>query len=285
MNSAIYVLDWNEQLLERLRGRTVVVSTRSLDEMQRAREGADRFQANVHCVILHANAPLALLPLPTDGIAFPLALFTQSMGRFQDLVLLLPVLRAMNVRIYMPADLEESLTGVRILASLGIDCAITFDGSSVQWDMLTDLMTYALIGMTQHADIEPFSFIAGQYNPQSRGGFGAVYFDDPTTYLHVSADGRVALTRSEMREGRFFASSVEEVTDENRLAAWDAQRESWRRFFLERSPCAQCPGWRICGGALASSAHTAGCAQFFAELMDVIDRQRSRTKVKAIWRP
>jgi hypothetical protein len=287
VNSAVYVLDWNAQLFQRLGGRTVVVSANSLEDVRRAREAAERHHVNIHRVILHTRAALALLPLLADDIPNPLALFTAGMGRMQDLVRLLPALRKMDVRIYMPADNEKSLTEVRILASLGIDCAVIFDGGTIRWDLLSDLMTYALLGLVPHAEIEPFSYIAGQYDPKKRAGFGAVYFDDPLTYLHVDAAGRVALTRSDLEAERFFARSIEGVTEESRLAAWGAHDESWSGFFLERSRCAQCPGWRICGGALARRAEAdPGCSSFFGELMDVIDqRQTAQKKVKSTWRP
>ena len=287
MNSVIFVVEDIEKLFPLLRGRTVVVSAHSLEEMRRVHAAARKLDVDIHCVRLYTRAPLASLPLRTEEDSFPIALFPSRMGRLQDLVRLLPVLKSLNVRVYLPADDPERLTSLRILASLGIDCAVLLDGERVLWDLLTDLMTYALLGLAPHASIEPFRLISGTYNPKFRTAFQTVYFDDPVTYLHVNDQGGVALTRDGLRAGRLIAASIGEATESVRAAACEEYRDSWKDHFLKRTKCASCPGWRVCVGRFAASADAEpGCAAFFTEMMDVIDRQNDRRKkVKQTWLP
>jgi hypothetical protein len=145
----------------------------------------------------------------------------------------------------------------------------------VNWDSLADLASYALLGIVPHAAIEPFRYIASRYHPQERAEWDAVFFDDPVTYLHVSEAGEVALTRSDLREGRFLAPSPDKVTAETRNQAMENRRWIWHQFFLERARCASCEGWRLCRGRFAAQVErNPSCSKFFVELLDVIDRHK-----------
>ena len=286
MNSVIFVAERTEKLLTMLRGRSVVASANSLEEMRQLCETARGLDIDVHCVQLHTRAPLASLQLRKEEGFLPIALFPSQMGRLQDLVRILPVLRALNVRVYLPANDAEQLKSVRILASLGIHCAVLLEGEGVLWGLLTDLMTYALLGLAPHATIEPFQLICGNYDPRYRTAFDAVYFDDPETYLHVNEQGGVALTRADLRAGRLIAATIEEATETVRSAAHDAYCDSWKDHFLARTKCASCPGWRVCVGRFAPVTDAEpDCSAFFAEMMDVIDRHHEGQKKASVWLP
>jgi hypothetical protein len=287
VNSVIFVAECTEKLLPLLKGRSVVASAYSIEEMRKLPATARKLDVDVHCVQLHTKAPLASLLLRAEEDSFPIALFPSEIGRLQDLVRILPVLRDLNIRVYLPANNAGQLKSIRILASLGIDCAVLLDGGGVLWDLLTDLMTYALLGLAPHASIEPFQLICGNYDPRFRAAFGSVYFDDPVTYLHVNEQGGVALTRDDLRAGRLVAASIEDATESVRSAAYDAHCDLWKNHFLTRTKCASCPGWRVCVGRFAAWAEAEpGCTAFFAEMMDVIDNQhKGQKKVKKTWLP
>jgi hypothetical protein len=48
VNQAIFVLSWNEELIRRLAGKTVVVFAPTIDELTRAIQTAGECRVNIH---------------------------------------------------------------------------------------------------------------------------------------------------------------------------------------------------------------------------------------------
>ena len=126
-------------------------------------------------------------------------------GRFRDLARHLDRLRKLNLRVYLPCDHADNLASLRILSSVGIPCCADFRDGGTDWEALADLATYAVLERTPHAAMEPFAFMAANYHSADRLDWGRVFFDDPRHFLHLSEDGRVALSQAELAEGRFVA--------------------------------------------------------------------------------
>jgi hypothetical protein len=285
VNDPIFVTPAREDLVGMLCGRAAVIAAGGIEEAVAALGLLAGKNIELRCLLVRTKAPLASLALPKELENRPVALHPSRLGRFQDLVRVLPALRGLNARVYLSADDAQNITSLRILASLGVETVAALEGA-VRWDLVTDLMTYALLGIFPHAAMEPFRYIASRYSPQEPAEWEAVYFDDPFTYLHLDEKGRVALTRSHLREGRFIASSPAEVTAEARAAALEERRDSLRTHFLEATRCASCQGWRVCQGRFAArAAEDPSCSAFFVELMDVVDRSRKQQggKPKEPW--
>jgi len=286
VNDPIFVVPWRRDLLNQLSGKAVVVVANGLDEMQTAIQVLDGMNVVLRCLVVRSKASLASISLKPEFANYPLAIYPSRLGRFQDLIRVLPILRKMNVRVYFCAEDKKNCEAIRILASLGIETVTTFESATVQWDLLKDLATYALLGIVPHAAIEPFHYIASRFNPKEPLEWDSVYFDDPSTYLNVDEQGRVALTRTDLIEGRFLALSPAEVTIESRSQALKEHYDSRSKFFLDRSPCAYCQGWRVCLGRFhAHKKKEQSCSEFFVELMDVIDcYNKGRGKQKdSVW--
>jgi hypothetical protein len=152
-------------------------------------------------------------------------------------------------------------------------------------------MTYALLGTVPHAPIDPFDHIADHYEPDRLTEWSAARFADPRSYLHVDATGKVALTREELLAGAFVAD-LDDLDDEEGIERHPALRARDARrldLFEQDHPCARCPGWRVCLGTFAASREAApGCADFFVELMEVVDQRRARRdrdQEPVTWRP
>ncbi|HEY3354154.1 MAG TPA: hypothetical protein VGQ83_12950 [Polyangia bacterium] len=263
-------------LFERLHGQALVVRVRDAAAIAGAAGRARASDNELVCVLCDSPEPLDELS-PDDGWdGAPVALFVPALGRLRDLLPWLPRLREPHARVYVPAGGPDNLTGVRILASLGVACGLTFGDRPPPWEPLADLMSYALLGPVPHAPIEPFAHLAEAYDPAGVTDWRRTVFADPRHYLHLDADGRVALTSADLQARIFVLDDPGALDGIERHPAFVAAEHAWRRLFLAYHPCSRCPGWRVCRGAFAASAERdPGCAAFCAELMDVVDQRRA----------
>jgi hypothetical protein len=150
-------------------------------------------------------------------------------------------------------------------------------------------MTYAVLGRAPHAPIEPFSFIASNYDSHLILPWGAIAFDDPAHFLHLDAQGRVALSCDELRQGVFIAPSIGGIDASTLSAAISERVNAWRRYFVDNHPCASCAGWKICLGRFSDDLpDDAGCAKLFSELIDaaaMLKTPAPQQDQSEIWRP
>jgi hypothetical protein len=287
VNSRILVVPYRQGLLERLSGYCLVIRVNDPEEIQKAEADAQSFRFLLHCVQLHIDAPLASVPFEEAWSSVPLALFVPSLGRMRDLVRLLPLVRRLNLRVYLPADTADGFTAVRLLSSLGVPTAVDFSHGPPRWDLASDLATYALLGLVPHAPIEPFQFLTARYRPAEFTDFGSVLFDDPARYLHLDEVGRVAVSAAELTAGEFIADHPAAMGDPEEIPAHRAYVNRWRSSFLRLDGCAICQAWRICRGRFASGAsQDQGCRAFFSELMGLVEqRQALGSPGQETWQP
>jgi hypothetical protein len=260
-----------------------------VDDAGRAAEAADevaRSGNELFCVIIESSVPLQEIELAEDLRRTPLAIMSPSMGRFQDASAKIKAWRSFNLRVYLPCDGADNMTAFKILASLGVQSCALLGSGHEDWECLSDLMTYAVLGLFPHAPIEPFSFIADNYEAGDYLDWGALYFDDSKKFLHLNGDGRVALSRAELEKGHFIAGSLAEC---DVVAAARARTRAWTTYFLENHACSRCLGWKVCLGkfsAFLPEGH--GCSELFAAMVEVA-RQYQRLKAlpseMQVWRP
>lgn len=272
-------------LLERVPGRSVVVDLDDISEIPRVMAETARLEQHIHCLRVQCEGALSSISFEAVPPDVPLALHVPSLGAVPELIAKLPLLRERNIRVYLPATSKENNTALRILASLGIASAVVFSEES-DWEALRDLLTYALLGLVPHAAIDPFDYLAERYDRARRNNFASVYFDNPETYLHLDADGHVALTAEDLAEGRFLDGEPETLDQVLRSEEYELGLARWQQFFLENHGCASCPGWRVCLGRFSQFADKAGCKGFTSELMDVLELSKAREAArKQVWQP
>jgi len=270
-----------EVLIDRLEGRSLCVRVDSPDRIVEAADRARR-RSPWTCVICDSAVPLDEINPEETWRGIAIALMAPSIGRFRNLASRLELLRGLGLRVFLPGE-GENLAAARLLASVGISVTVTFDGSA-DWEALADLMTYALIGPVRHAPVEPFETMAACYRSAARGeDWGRAWFDDPSRYLHLDAAGRVALTRRELLDGRFVADGISNLDSDEVKEAVEARNQAWRELFAQDHVCARCASWRICGARFAAGAPD-GCAAFFDETTQIIERRR-RTGPARSWQP
>jgi hypothetical protein len=241
------------------------------------------------CVILDCDRALSRIDFPDEPITVPVAVMAREFGAFRALAKHIDVLCNSNLRVYLPCDNANNLAGLRILSSLGVHACAQTNRRPLDWEALTDLMTYSVLGRTAHAPIEPFAFIAANYDSRSILDWSAIEFDDPERFLHLNEHGQVALSSDELQSGAFIAQDVRSIDSPAAAAAIRERKNAWRRYFVDNHPCAACTAWKVCLGRYsADPSEDKGCAAFFSELIEVIGVRRSSAQPRderGIWQP
>ena len=279
----------SEILLQSFTGLSVALRLNGCPGIAAGVEHVRKSGNTLFCVIVESDRPLADIEFDDRLQGIPLAVMAPSLGRFRDLARQLDRLRTLNLRVYLPCDHPENLTGLRILSSVGIHGCADFRNGGTDWEALADLATYAVLERTPHAAMEPFAFMVANYLPSDRLDWGRVSFDDPRHFLHLDEAGQVALSQAELAEGRFVAHNLSEIQAPAEFPPIRERLRSWRNYFVDHHPCASCGGWRLCLGKFSQNlAAQAGCAEFFLEMIDLVRQQMAlqvAPEERRIWQP
>jgi len=287
MTSIIPLCPPHPSLLEQLRGRKIAIRVESIEAIRAALVLHQQHATHLQCLIVMSRVPVADLNFPQEHWGLPLAIFAPKLGRFRTLIQKFQMRKHLNARIYLPLDCEENFSGLRILSSLGVASAAVFRNGHNDWERVSDLMTYALMGRVQRAPIGPFNYLAERYSPNSRNDFSALYFNDPTRYVHIDEDGRIALSSQELADRQFLSTHVTDLDSLQENTEYRERLESWRRFFLQPQECAFCEAWRICLGKF-SECHqeNGGCSGFFKDFLKTVELYQSlKMKKVELWQP
>jgi len=283
------VCPYSPPLLQSFRGRSVAVR---VDDAARAAHAAyDVAQSGneLFCVIVESRLPLQDISLSEELRGIPLAVMAPSMGRFRDASEKIKAWRNFNLRVYLPCDGAANITALKILSSLGVQSCALFGIGHDDWEAISDLMTYAVLGLFPHASMEPFSFIAKNYDAGDYLDWGALYFDDPKKFLHLDGEGRVALSRAEREAGQFVAGCLAECDAAPALAAVRERTRAWTANFLNNTVCSRCPGWKVCLGKFSALLpEGSGCSDFFASMVEAARQYKRLTAPPSemqVWRP
>lgn len=265
----------------------LVIRTSRPDRLGEIREEVRSRAVRLRCVVVETDLSLEEIPFDESWKGCPIALHIKRIGRYRTYSPDMPLLRELDIRIYVPADREENLTGLRILASLGVETAVEFTDTPPDWERVSDLMTYALLGLSPHAGIEPFSFIGEHYDPNKLTDFGTVYFDDPTQYLHLDEDGKVYVSPHDLRLKHVALDDAKDMDRVEETEAYRGRMEGWRQHFVHMDTCSTCPGWRLCGGAFSQFSKASDCSTLFGEMLDVVEQYQAITeeRTRSVWQP
>ncbi len=287
MITRILVCPFDRELLARFDNQALVVTVDNVDAIHQANNAMSGTRNKIRVIRVTPGCSLGEISFKDDWKKIPLAFYVEELGAWPMVARQLGLMRALNIRVYLPACPRENLTAARMLSSLGISCALHFNGASPDWDLMADLATYALLGRVKHGAIDPFDCLAEEYQPNQRTSFQAVYFNDPRKYLHVNRAGAAALTAEDLAANRFLVDRFEDVTDLDQHPMYQNSAARWQESLLHFDDCACCPGWRICMGFFdAMDPSHEKCRAFCTELMDVVEQYRAKKATEEEpWRP
>jgi hypothetical protein len=283
MKRPLLVCPHEPALFDRLAHESLVVRTSDVSQaplIKRQVENRNR----LHCVQVVSPEPLARLGFTADMKGIPMAVWVPTVGGLAAFFEALPLLQTLSVQVYLPTSEPGSLRDARIIASCGIACALVMEDAPQDWEGLEDLLVYTAYGKVRHGPIEPFSFVIKHDRKGEPVDYGVVYFDGPQRYLHLDAEGRVALDAKDARDGVFVGT----VDDIDAVAEHPRHKERLARsdaFFLKTDGCAFCAGFRACQGKFsAQRAGGPGCEKLFGKLVEIADAVKSRDGVE-LWQP
>ena len=272
-------------LREGVREREIAVRVDSASLVREAGDAVRNSGNRLLCVILDSAQPVDTVPFEEGWKEIPILLRAPAAGEFRSIVRKLPLLRSLNLKIYLSST-NENIRDARILSSLGVSCTLRIEPGAVDWDALSDLMTYALCGRIPHAPIDPFDYISRNYDAKVHLKWGAVYLDDPEKYFHLDKEKNVALSEKEALAGQFIGrlEDIERAEPEEIGRRADA----WSLNFTGNSPCATCESFKLCMGSLRpEDGRTEGCKAFFAEMMETLEElfvQKQKGGKDRVWR-
>lgn len=278
MNNHTIVCPFDEDLIEKLSQKKLVVRTDDSSLVSVIKNVTDR-DVRLRTILLEPDEPLSSVAFREDWEEIPIVLYPSEFGSFREFIHKLPLLKKLKLKVFFSTDNQQNYIHLRILSSLGIHCGIIFGEKLVNWDLVNDLMHYALYSKSNHAPIEPFQYIASNYRADQYTDYSSVYFDNPSKYLHINKKEQIALMGNELEEGKFIAEGVHSLNTISEIKEYKKRVLSWQEFLLQKKGCAYCPGWRVCIGKFSSSYEkNPGCRDFFSDVMDAADYFKMQKK-------
>lgn len=267
----ILVCEDNDELIRKFKLEAIVVRTKDPDAVGHFKRVIEE-ENKVHCIALFTEENLTSLDPREDWKDVPLHIHAPKMGHFLDFVRIRPLLGPLNVRVFLSSKSEETYTDLQLMASLGINCGLTFDKAPINWSECSDLMDFVMYPKVPRATVEPFHFIITDYQPKEFINFSGVYFNNPERYLHIDKDENVALTYEMLQNKEYLFTGIEFIEDYKNHKGYKTYFQAWKKKFQKITACSSCPAWRICGGFFEDRIATnPGCSAAFSELINAAD--------------
>jgi hypothetical protein len=289
MRNQALVFKYDQALMSKIHEKPVVIFADDCRLLHQIMDEANRSRNHVHCIVINQKGALSTIPVQKEWQGIPIAIYAQEFGNFKEILGKLPLLRDLNLRVFLSTDNRENFTNLHILASLGVDCGIYFGEKPIDWEAMNDLMTYSIYGKVRHASIEPFRYIVSAYHPHRFTEYATVYFNNPERYLHIDADENIALSSEDLKNGKYVATGFENLNRIQNDETFYEKLFEWQNHFQAIEGCSICPAWRVCLGKFSTQLKdNPGCSKFFEELMDGADfylARQNQSKTKELWQP
>lgn len=258
-------------LIETVHDRSLVVHCTDADNVRQIADSVRR-RNTLHALWVKSPLPLSDIKPLESWREIPIMLECSGMGNFLRVREQLTNLRSPVLTVFFQSSDMESYTSVNILSSLGVRCGITFTDGPIDWERLNDLLHYAVYSRAKHAPIEPFDTLLRRYEPFSLSDLDAVYHNSPSGYLHLSSDGKIALTSEDAEALNFCDKSFEDINAIEDSRQYQNKVNARQNHFLDFDECSCCPSWRLCTGKFSGSLrNNPGCKPFFAELFNAAE--------------
>jgi hypothetical protein len=272
MNEHIYIIPFNTALIDRLKGKALVVNAYINDDPLDIQRIVER-QNKLHCIILNVGT-LSELNFAKEWADIPFYINSTGIGSFYEFSKLISVFKKSNIKIYINSSIPTSYSDIRILSSLGI-CTGIIISNKTDWDSLVDLMAYSIYTEATHATIEPFEYIAKNYSPEKIINFNRVYLDSHDRYLYLDENMKVYLNSDDYLNGKNILADIDNVVSS---IEYESKTLEIDNFFLKNDGCAYCSSWKICTGKYTDIKSGSGCQKFFAEMMDAAEFYQKKNK-------
>ena len=290
MDKHFIVCKYTPAILKYLSNKSVVFHISSLSQLEELKKNCADHKIHIHCIVYKTTKYLSDIKFSEEWMDLPIAVNTVAIGKLNILLRIAPILKKLNIRFYFSTSNKNCYSDIRILASLGYCCTLKIDGTTADWDAITELMTYSILNVVKHAEIYPFEYVSHYYDPLIKTDFSAVYFEDPERYLHLTNDKKLTLIPQVNGEDDTYCFDLKDFDNITKKKEYLDFKYKWQEFFIKPTPCGCCKGWRICLGKYAKYIESnPGCSDFFGEFLDILDIQKQNDKITKpddkIWQP
>lgn len=152
-----------------------------VETLEQVHDAADAVAASGNTLaftVFASGLPLDRIPFNENMAGIPIAVIPASFGTFRKLEKRIEIMRKLDLTIFLPSD-AANMTGARILSSVGIATTVMIGSQAGDLEPLIDLAAYALLGPAPHAPIEPFEYIACEYEPSKPVGWEFLLLENP----------------------------------------------------------------------------------------------------------
>lgn len=286
MTPHILVAPYNEKLMGQLRQWKMVILASGESQVGSANNHLNR-DNRLHAVVLRTGKALSAIEYEELWENIPLFIYADEFGTFRDLSSKVESLRKLGARFFLSGEKAENYQWVQMLASMGFNCGVHF-GKNAHWDAASDLLHYSFYSPAKHGQVEPFNYISGNFSVDSSINYAAVYFDDPSRYLHINENLEIAASSQELNDGIFLAKGIEELKTISSNKAYETRLNAWRGLFLRNSECSGCESWRVCLGKHEGLSDKNGskmeCQAFYLQILEAIMQKPLPVEGKPEWR-
>lgn len=289
MNSHVLVIPNDDSLLKDLQGAALVIRTDDHRLIPKIAAGVAGANNHLHTIWLRTDTPLSDITVDEAWAHIPVALYLPGLGSFQTCMRRLPLLRHLNIRIFLSAHIPENFTSVRLLASLGVHSGLWFSDAPIDWEGVNDVMNYSIYSKTNHTPVEPFHYLATNYRREKAITFGPVYFNDPLKYLHLNSSRQIALSDEGLTQGEFVAEGLDSIGALANNERYIETVNKWQSIFQKKDGCAYCAAWRVCMGSFATyydqNPDSPECRRFFNDLLEAVEFYQAQRvdKGNSLW--
>ncbi len=275
-NRQTLVTRFEEKLIAKLENENIIITTDNFNFINKYYDVVNK-QNKLNNITVYYDGALTSIRFLETWKHIPLVLYVNSIGSHRMFFHLMPILRQMNVRIFLSNQTPQNFVDLQIMASLGICSGIYFSTTKMDWNKFADLQTYAIYSKNKHAAVEPFNFILSNYKRESRLDFNTVYYNDPQKFLHLNAEGQIALNADDLKAGKFVLENISLIDSLPDNQDYIKETTKWQQHFLDKTHCAECLAWRICLGKFVETIDDQkSCANTMTELLDGVEHHQQR---------
>ena len=269
----------NNNLLSRFKNKSIIVEVDDFENLEQIKNDV-QINNNLHCIVVHSTHDIASIEFNEEWKDIPIVVYATELGKVRDLISKLPLIQKLNIKFFLHPEFEQNYSAIQILSSLGVSSGIVIN-ENADWEKLKKMMYYSLFGKVSHAPIEPFQYVHDLYDVfelymrDAVIDYDSVYFNNPSKYLYVNGDGKIAFTKKDLEAQSFFLNDIDEMVDKESNVLYNQKIKSWQSILSEPTKCGECTAWRICMGKFLSSKDKL-CQSFTQEWIEAVDASKRK---------
>lgn len=173
-----------------------------------------------------------------------------------------------HLRYVLPLHNEYDILNIKLLNSLKVRILIDLRDSSLNWELLEELIIDNLLSIGPRAPLDPFTMLVNSYKTK-KYDLSSIYYENISDYIWIDNNGKVAFTKKDLENKKYI--------DTNSLNNIDYSIEYKKRLdkkyqiMLKQSICAFCEGFCLCNGYLLEEGKKLKCRQFFKNFFDILE--------------